>query len=126
VTEADITAFAGLSGDYNPLHTDEEFAKTTVFGSRVAHGLLVLSMVSGLKARLGLSEGTVMAFLGLEWSFKRPVLPGDTIRAKVITKEKRETSKPDRGIVIQKVQVINQRGEVAQEGEHILMVARHP
>ncbi|NIV31746.1 MAG: dehydratase, partial [Anaerolineae bacterium] len=68
----------GLSGDYNQIHTDVEFTKGTRFGERVAHGLLGLSIVSGLAARLGLIEGTVEAFTGLEWKFRGPILIGDT------------------------------------------------
>src|ERR1051326_2352280 len=79
ITEADVVAFAGLSGDFNPLHVDEEFAKTTIFGARIAHGLLGLSVASGLINQLGLGEGTVMAFLGLTWNFKGVIRIGDTI-----------------------------------------------
>src|SRR3990172_401500 len=91
ITEADVTLFAGLSGDYNPLHTDEEFAKQTPFGRRIAHGLLGLSMAVGLASRLGLFDGTGIGFLGLEWSFVGPIFLGDTIRARFAVEEKRPT-----------------------------------
>lgn len=123
VTEADIVIFAGLSGDYNVLHTDAEFMKSSIFGERIAHGLLGLAIQSGLLTR-GMRPYATLAFLGLRWKFKGPIKIGDTIkvRAKVISKK--ETSKPDRGIVTLERQVINQKGEVVQEGETDLMVAR--
>ncbi len=124
ITEADVVAFAGLSGDYNPLHTDEEFGKQTIFGGRVAHGLLGLAVSTGLKQRMGISDGTVMAFLGVTWNFKGPIRFGDTIKVRLRIAEKRDTSKPDRGIVKHFVELVNQKGEVVQDGEHILMVRR--
>jgi acyl dehydratase len=125
VTEADIVIFAGLSGDYNVLHTDAEFMKSSIFGERIAHGLLGLSIQSGLLTR-GAHDYATIAFLGLRWKFKGPIKIGDTIKVKARVSDKRETSKPDRGIVTQLRQVMNQRGEVVQEGEVDLMVARRP
>jgi acyl dehydratase len=124
ITEADVVAFAGLSGDFNPLHMDEEFAKQTVFGARIAHGLLGLSIASGLINQLGIGEGTVMAFLGLTWNFKGAIKFGDTITVRERVAEKRETSKKDRGILRMGISVVNQRGEVVQEGEHTLLIKR--
>ena len=127
ITEADIVMFAGLSGDYNPLHTDEVFAGETMFKRRIAHGMLVLSISTGLGARLGIVDGTAMAFLGIEdWKFKGPVFIGDTVHVKQIVDSKRETSKPDRGIVRFRSQIINQAGDVVQEGIRTLMVRRRP
>jgi acyl dehydratase len=124
ITEADVVAFAGLSGDFNPLHTDEEFAKKTMFGTRIAHGLLGLSIASGLINQMGIAEGTVMAFLGMTWNFKGALKCGDTITVRQRVAERRETSKQDRGILRMAISVINQRGEVVQEGEHTLMIKR--
>lgn len=126
VTEADIVAFAGVSGDFNPLHTDEEFCRNeTPFGGRIAHGALVLSIATGLKFRLGLTEGTLIAFLGMqEWNFKGPVRIGDTVAVRVIIESLRATKHPERGVVVQRVQVINQKGEVVQEGLHNLLMRR--
>jgi len=123
VTEADIVIFAGLSGDYNVLHTDAEFMKKSIFGERIAHGLLGLAIQSGLLGR-GMRPYATLALLGLRWKFKGPIKIGDTItvRAKVI--EKRETSKKDRGIITLQRQVLNQRGEVVQDGETDVMVER--
>ena len=122
ITEADVTLFAGLSGDHNPLHTDEEFAKQTPFGRRIAHGLLGLSVAVGLASRLGLFDGTGIGFLGLEWSFLAPIFLGDTIRARFVVEEKRETKKPDRGVLVLATEVVNQRGEVVQRGKRTYLV----
>jgi len=124
ITEADVVAFAGLSGDFNPLHVDEEFGKKTMFGTRIAHGLLGLSVASGLINQMGIGEGTVMAFLGLTWNFKGAIRFGDTITAHQRVAEKRGTSKKDRGILRMSITVLNQNGEVVQDGEHVLMVKR--
>jgi len=123
VTEADIVLFAGLSGDYNVLHTDAEFMKSSIFGERIAHGLLGLSIQSGLLSR-GMRPYAILAFLGLRWKFKGPIRIGDTIRVKARVIAKRETSKPGQGIVTLERQLLNQKGEVVQEGETDLMVAR--
>jgi len=124
ITEADVVAFAGLSGDFNPLHVDEEFGKKTIFGTRIAHGLLGLSVASGLINQMGIGEGTVIAFLGLTWNFKAVIRFGDTITVHQRVAEKRETSKNDRGILRMSITVLNQNVEVVQDGEHVLMVKR--
>ena len=123
VTETDIVIFAGLSGDYNVLHTDAEFMKQSIFGERIAHGLLCLAIQSGLLTR-GMQTYATLAFVGLRWKFKGPIKIGDTIRVRAKVTGKKETSKPDRGIVTLDRQVVNQRGEVVQEGETDLMVER--
>ena len=126
ITETDIVMFSGLSGDYNPLHTDVEFAKSTLFGERVAHGLLGLSIMSGLVTRIGAFDGTVLAFLNVDWSFKKPIFIGDTVYFSMKIKEKRETSKPDRGIIVRDIELLNQRKEVVQLGTTTLMIKRKP
>ena len=123
VTEADIVSFAGLSGDYNVLHTDAEFMKDSIYGERIAHGLLGLSISSGLLSR-AMRPYAILAFLGLRWKFKGPIRIGDTIKVKARVVARRETSKPGQGIVTVERQVLNQKGEVVQEGETDLMVAR--
>ena len=122
ITEADIVNFAGISGDFNPLHMDEEFAKNrTNFKKRIAHGLLGLAIQSGLGAAYP-SMATV-AFLGIkEWNFKGPIFIGDTITLKNKVEEKRLTSKGDRGIISWRKQVVNQRGEIVQDGLTMTMV----
>lgn len=125
VTEADIVNFAGISGDYNPLHMDEEFCKDTHFGTRIAHGPLVYAMAAGLLFQLHLYDDTLIAFLGFEdLRFTGPVKIGDTIHARIEVTEKRESSKPDRGIMKRQLQVINQRGDVVQESIQAFLLKR--
>ncbi|MFQ5710431.1 MAG: MaoC/PaaZ C-terminal domain-containing protein [Candidatus Geothermarchaeales archaeon] len=127
VTEADIGAFAGLSGDYNPLHTDEEFAKKKIFKGRVAHGLLTLAIAEGLRARLGLLDGTALALLEINnLRFTAPVRAGDTIRLETEVVEKRETRRADRGVVTFRDAVRNQRDETVMESEVSVMLLRRP
>jgi acyl dehydratase len=123
VTEADIVLFAGLSGDYNVLHTDAEFMKTSLFGERIAHGLLVLAMQAGLFTRATRAYAT-LALVGLRWKFKGPIKIGDTIRLRARVLDKRDADKPDRGLVTLQRVVVNQRGEIVQEGETELLVER--
>jgi len=111
VTEADIVTFAGLSGDFNPLHVDEEFAKQTRFGKRIAHGALTFAIMTGLWARLGIWEGTVEAFYGVDkLRFTKPVYAGDTLKVKIKVVDKQD--KGEFGIVVLHNEVQNQRGEV--------------
>jgi acyl dehydratase len=126
VTETDIVLFAGLSGDYNQMHTDAEFAKGTRFGERVAHGLLVLSIASGLVTRLGFIEQTVEAFTGLEWKFRGPVLIGDTIRVRTKVRRKRAAAQLGGGFVFIDLEVLNQRDEVTQRGTWTILMKGAP
>lgn len=117
ITEADIVNFAGISGDYNPLHIDEEFCRKTQFGTRIAHGPLIYSIAAGLLFQLHLYDDTLIAFLGFDsLKFTKPVKIGDTIHVRIEVLEKRETSKPDRGVMKRLLQVLNQNDEVVQEG----------
>ena len=125
VTEADIVMFAGLSGDYNVLHTDAEFMKQSIFGERIAHGLLCLAIQSGLFSRATAPYAT-LAFGGLRWKFKVPVKIGDTIRLKAKVTGKKDLSKPDRGLITLQRTVLNQRDEVVQQGETDLIVEKRP
>jgi len=122
VTEADVTLFAGLSGDYNPLHTDAVHAAATPFGQRIAHGLLGLSIASGLAARAGLTDANVLAFMGLSWKFRQPVFRGDTIHVRAEVAHTRAMPSAGAGVVTLKIAVVNQQGKVAQDGEWKLMV----
>lgn len=125
ITEADLTNFAGISGDYNPLHTDEEFAKQTQFGGRIFHGPGVFAIATGLESRLGIKEGTAIAFLGMTWNLKGAVKIGDTIRVEQqVTELRPSKSKSDRGIVTFDVQVKNQRDEVCHDGQWFVMFQR--
>ena len=127
VTEADIVAFAGLSGDYNPLHINEEYCKTTMFGTRIAHGPLVYAIAAGLLFQLHLYDDTLIAFLGFEdLRFTKPVKAGDTIHARIKVLERRETSRADRGVLRRQLQVLNQRDELVQEGIQNFLIKRRP
>jgi acyl dehydratase len=125
VTEADIVAFAGVSGDFNPIHVDAEHASGTAFGERIAHGALVLAIATGLRQQQGTFRGTLRAWLGMrEWRFRAPVKIGDTIAVDSQVAELRETKDPGAGLVIQGVTVRNQRDEVVADGEFATLVAR--
>lgn len=125
VTEADVVNFCGVSGDFNWIHIDAEATKNSPFGQRIAHGLLVLSIATGLRMQSGLFTGTVIAFMGIEdWKFKQTVFIGDTVRSQVEVVEAKETSKPDRGVVKQRVQILNQKNEIVQEGYFVTMMKR--
>ncbi|MBX3052075.1 MAG: MaoC family dehydratase N-terminal domain-containing protein [Caldilineaceae bacterium] len=116
ITETDVVNFAALSGDWNRIHTDAEYSKEQMFGQRVAHGLLVLSIASGLAVRMGFMEETVQAFTKLEWQFRRPILMGDTVRLRATVSEKKPMPRAGGGIVVFKMEVLNQRDEVCQRG----------
>jgi acyl dehydratase len=122
VTEADVVMFASLSGDWNQLHTDSEYAKETLFGERVAHGLLGLTIASGLGARTGFIEGTAEALLGLDWKFRAPIKIGDTVHLVVKVAQKKEMPKLGGGIVIFNASLLNQNGETVQEGRWRVLV----
>ncbi|HEY68364.1 MAG TPA: dehydratase [Thermoflexia bacterium] len=126
ITETDVVLFAGLSGDYNPLHTDAEFAKGTLFGERVAHGLLGLSIASGLASRLGFVEGTAQAFTALEWKFRGPIRIGDTIRVQAKVRQKKEMPRLGGGFVVFDVAILNQRGETVQKGTWTVLIKSAP
>lgn len=124
ITEADIVNFAGLSGDYNQIHTDAEYSKNSPFGQRVAHGLLGLSTVSGLAVQTGIVEGTIMAWREInEWKFIQPVLIGDTIHAEmeiIVTKALRRIGG---GAVVLDIAVKNQNGQTVMKGIWTFLVA---
>ena len=124
VTEADVVNFAGLSGDFNPLHTDEEFGKATPFGGRIAHGMLVAAMATGMSNWTGVFEGTTIALMEQVIQYKNPTKFGDTVHLELKVFEKKETSKPDRGIVIFETHVCNQEGKAIIEGRWTLMMKR--
>lgn len=125
ITETDVVNFAGISGDYNPLHTDECYAQNTVFKRRIAHGVLGVSIVTGLTARMGIFEGTVIGLLEIEkWKFLKPIYLGDTVRVEMAIVEKIERSKKDRGLVVRQIRLTNQNNEIVQEGLIKVMIKK--
>jgi 3-hydroxybutyryl-CoA dehydratase len=127
ISESDIVGFAGLSGDYNQIHTNAVFAVNTPFGQRVAHGILVLSIVSGLAMRTGVLEGTVIAFREINnWKFTNPVFIGDTIHAELHVIETKAIPRIGGGSIIIEIMVKNQRDEVTMKGTWTALVACKP
>lgn len=123
ITEHDVMAFAGLSGDYNPLHTDAIYAAATPYGERIAHGLLTLAVTAGLINQLGLTTDTTLALLGFEHlRFTGAVRFGDTIQARVRVAQTRRSSRPGRGIVVWEITTANQRGEPVLEATAALLL----
>jgi len=126
ISEADIMLFAGLSGDWNPMHTDAEYARKEIFGERVAHGLLGLSIASGLALQTGFLNHTVEAFTGLDWKFRAPIKIGDTIVVEAEVKGKKLAPGGASGFVEFNVNVKNQRGERVQRGTWMIVVKCKP
>ncbi len=121
ITETDIVNFAGLSGDFNPIHIDHEFARSTPFRRSIAHGLLVFSVGSGLGVNIPIMR--TLAVLSIrDWQFREPVFIGDTIRVRSEVLEKEARSRGRRGVITWKRQLINQEGKVVQEGVTLTLV----
>ena len=117
VTEADVVTFAALTGDWNAIHTDAEYAARHPFGQRVAHGLLGLSIASGLAVRLGFMEETVLAFREIgSWKFSLPIYLGDTIRVRVTVTDAKPMRRLGGGLVTLKAEILNQSDKVVQRG----------
>ncbi len=126
LTAEDVQAFAALSGDHNPLHVDEQYAARGPFGRRVAHGLLGVAVASGLMEQSGLTAGTLAAFLGLDWSFRRPIVPGDRVRVLMRVAQTRATRDRAHGLVKLQLTLLNDRDETTQEGSFTLLVRCRP
>lgn len=126
VTETDIVNFAGLSGDYNPLHVDEEFARSTVHGGRIAHGMLTAAFATGLAAMTGIFDGTVVGLLEVDARFTGVVRAGDTIQLMLECAAKKKTPQGDSGLVVLKTTLRNQRDEIVSEGKWKLLVKAAP
>lgn len=126
VTEAHINIYADLTGDHTPVHTDEAYARTTPFGTRVAHGLLGLSLTDGLKTQAEYRFVPGMS-LGWTWDFAGPIKIGDTVQVKFrVASARLSKSRPGWGILVLPSELINQHGEVVQRGEHRLMIPCRP
>lgn len=126
VSEDAIFTFAGLTGDYNQIHTDADFAAKTQFGQRIAHGLLGLSIAVGLIMRSGLLEGTVLAFREInDWKFVKPFFIGDTVSAELTITETKALPRIGGGALTASIAVKNQNGETCQRGSlNLLMLSR--
>ncbi len=120
ITETDVMNFAGLTGDFNPLHTDEEFAKEGPFKARVAHGMLGGAIMTGMSNQLGIFEGTTIAFLELTQKYVAPLFIGATVHLELKIKEKRMSSKPGRGIITFFANLIDSEGKHITEAEWVI------
>ena len=127
LTEADLVAFCGVSGDFHPLHVDAEYAARSRFGARLVHGALVLSVATGQRGQLPFVGEALVAFVEIRsWVMRTPVHLGDTVRTRTTIVELRSTSDAARGVVVQRVEVLNQRDEVVHEGEMVNVVRARP
>lgn len=122
VTETDIVNFAGLSGDFNFIHTNAVAAQTTPFGQRVAHGMLVASIATGLAVQQGFIDGTTLAFRELTWKFTRPVFIGDTVYVTLKVSETKSMPRLGGGLVAFDARVLNQQNEVVHKGEMRMLI----
>lgn len=122
ITSTDIVNFCCLTGDFNEVHSNYEYARTTPFGEVIAHGPMVYGIAGGLQYASGINDGTLLALLGIDkWRLKAPVKHGDTVRMVQTVLSTRRTSKPDRGVVTLKREILNQRDEVVQEMEATIL-----
>jgi len=127
ITEADIVSFAGLSGDYNQIHVDADYSAKAPFGQRVAHGLLVTAIGSGLAMQTGVMEGTVLAFREIvEWKFSKPVFIGDTVHAVLTVEETKPLARLGGGAITLALDVRNQAGETVMRGRWIALMRSRP
>jgi acyl dehydratase len=127
VTEADVVGFAALSADYNRLHVDTQYAAQSPWGTRIAHGMLVASILSGLNTRTVINqllEPSLIGLLEMTYRFPKPTLIGDTLHGRIEVASCKPTSNPARGIVVFRRQAFNQHGEAVCECDATMMVAR--
>jgi 3-hydroxybutyryl-CoA dehydratase len=126
VTEADIVAFATLTGDFNSIHTDAVYAAGSAFGERVAHGMLGASYAVGLAVRTGILEGTVLAFREIkEWKFTQPIHIGDTIHVEIQVTQTKAFPRLGGGMVTLNLDVLNQEAVSVMKGSlAVLIISR--
>jgi acyl dehydratase len=127
ITEADIVSFATLTGDFNAIHVDAEYAAGQIFKQRIAHGLLGMSYALGLTVQTGMMEGTVVAFREIgTWKFSKPIFIGDTIHVEIEVQALKPMPRVGGGLVTTQSQIVNQRGEVTQTGTWALIMMLSP
>jgi 3-hydroxybutyryl-CoA dehydratase len=126
VTEADIVQFGALTGDFNPMHMDAEYSKTSFMGQRVAHGMLGISYAIGQLYQLGVLDGTILAFRELEAKFSVPILIGDTIKIHAIVREKKDAARLGGGLVTFDLKILNQEGKTVTKAGVTLLMASKP
>jgi 3-hydroxybutyryl-CoA dehydratase len=122
LTETDLVNFCGFIGDYEPPHADETFARKSPLGRRVMQGCLVTTAAEGLMTRSGLFDGTAITLLASSWEYRAPVFIGDTVRARLLVKEARRSSKGGRGVVTFAVVILNQDDKEVVTGSYVMMV----
>ena len=127
ITEADVVAFASLSGDWSSIHTDAVYAAQQPYGRRIAHGLLGLSVSVALALRQGFLEGTILAFREIQdWKFSLPIFLGDTIHMQGSVVETRSTPRLGGGLVTLDVEILNQKDDILQRGRWSILVMSRP
>jgi acyl dehydratase len=126
ITEADIVSFAGLTGDYNPMHTDAQYMKNHQFGARVAHGALTFSYAVGLLYQLNVLDGTIIAFTDFEMKLRQPVFIGDTIHVTATVKGRRDMPTAGGGMITLDVKILNQDDKIVEKGEWTMLVRSRP
>jgi len=127
VTESHVVNFAGLTGDYNQLHIDADYSKNTIFEERIAHGLLILSIASGLASQIGFIEGTVIAFREInQWKFIKPVFFGDTVHVEIEVTGTKFIRRLNGGSVELDLQVKNQKDDITMKGRWTVLIAKKP
>ena len=127
ITESDIVNFAGISADFNEIHTNAVYSEETQFGQRVAHGILGLSIASGLAWQTGVLEGTIIAFREINsWRFSKPVFIGDTLQVLMEIKETKAIPRVGGGTVVIQLDVQNQNGETVMKGDWTTLMSSKP
>jgi len=126
ITEHDIISFAGMTGDFSPIHMDAEFSKASPFGERIAHGLLGLVIAQGLVALTGhIWDSGVASLSWRNWEFKAPIRIGDTLRVRwTVTEKRKSRSQPGLGLITEFIELVNQNGAIVQQGEHVTLLKR--
>jgi len=126
ITESDIVQFGTLTGDFNPMHFDDDYMQGHMLGKRVAHGLLTVSYAAGQAFQLGFMEQTVLSFRSMEMKFSIPVYIGDTVHVEIEVKETKPAARLGGGLVTLGIRIINQEAKAVQKGTWVVLVAAKP